>query len=95
MGRKHSGKKEGENAGFRAFSPFPAMFLKGFLLRVVKSHDCVAKSKMNQALQKWRSMHHQRIAIGPYKFTEHSLSFSSRLRKFVNNKISDRPNGMV
>ena len=34
----------GENAGLPAFSPFPAMFSKGFFLRVVKSRDCVVKS---------------------------------------------------
>ena len=32
-----------ENAGI-AFSSFPTMFSKGFLYRVVKSHDCVVKS---------------------------------------------------
>ena len=30
--------------GDNAFYPFPSMFSKGVLVRVVKSHDCVAKS---------------------------------------------------
>ena len=35
---------KGENAGFLAFSPFPTMFSKGFLFKVVKNWDCVVKS---------------------------------------------------
>ena len=35
---------KGENAGFLAFPSFPSMFSEGFLLRVVKSWDCVVKN---------------------------------------------------
>ena len=35
---------KGENAGLPALSPFPKMFSKGFLPRVVKSRDSVVKS---------------------------------------------------
>ena len=35
--------EKAENAGLPAFSPFPTMFSKGFLLRVVKSQDCGVK----------------------------------------------------
>ena len=40
--RKHCGKRR--KCWFPAFSPFATMFSKGFLLRVVKSRDCVGKS---------------------------------------------------
>ena len=40
LGRVEDIVKKGENA----FSPFPTMFSKGFLYRVVKSWDCVVKS---------------------------------------------------
>ena len=33
-----------EYAGYQHFFPFPAMFSKGLLLRVVKIRDCVIKS---------------------------------------------------
>ena len=42
MGRKHCGKRR--KCWSPAFSPFPAMFSKGFFCRVVKSRDCVVKS---------------------------------------------------
>ena len=35
---------KGENAGYQHFLPFPTMFSKGFLYRVVESQDCVVKS---------------------------------------------------
>ena len=35
---------KGENAGYQHFSPFPTLFSKAFILRVVKSRDCVVKS---------------------------------------------------
>ena len=37
---------KGENAGHHHFSSFHTMFLKGFFLTVVKSLDCVVKSKV-------------------------------------------------
>ena len=36
--------EKGENAGNQHFLLFPQCFFKGFLYRVVKSRDCVAKS---------------------------------------------------
>ena len=39
---KHCGKRR--KCWSPAFSPFPTMFSKGFLYRVVKSRDCVVKS---------------------------------------------------
>ena len=41
-GRKHIGKRR--KCWLPAFSPFPSMFSKGILIRVVKSRDCVVKS---------------------------------------------------
>ena len=41
-GRKHCGKRR--KWWLPAFSPFPTMFLKAFLYRVVESLDCVLKS---------------------------------------------------
>ena len=41
-GRKHYGKRR--IRWLPAFSPFPIIFSKGFLYRVVKSRDCVVKS---------------------------------------------------
>ena len=41
IGRKHCGKRR--KCWLPAFSPFPTMFLKGFVVRVVKSRDCVVK----------------------------------------------------
>ena len=41
-GRKHCGKRR--KCWLPASSPFPTMFSKGFLYRVVKSCDCVVKS---------------------------------------------------
>ena len=35
---------KGENAGYQHFLLFPQCFQKAFLLRVVKSRDCVVKS---------------------------------------------------
>ena len=32
-------------AGNQHFSPFPTMFLKGFVFKVVKSRDCVERVK--------------------------------------------------
>ena len=40
-GRKHCGKRR--KCWLPAFSPFPSMFSKGFLYRVVKSWDCMVK----------------------------------------------------
>ena len=38
---------KGENATMvPAFSPFPTMFLKGFLFRVVKTRDCLGKGQV-------------------------------------------------
>ena len=36
---------KGENAGCQHFLFFPPMFSKAFLFRVVKSQDCVVKSR--------------------------------------------------
>ena len=36
--------EKGENAGLPAFSPFPAMFCKGFSPRITKSQGCMRKS---------------------------------------------------
>ena len=36
--------RRGENAGYQHFLLFPQCFQKAFLLRVVKSLDCVVKS---------------------------------------------------
>ena len=36
---------KGENAGYQYFSPFPTVFSKVFFFRVIKSWDCVVKSK--------------------------------------------------
>ena len=41
MGRKHGGKRR--KCWLAAFSPFPSMFSKDFLLRVVKTKDYVVK----------------------------------------------------
>ena len=41
---------KGENADYQHFSPFPTMFSKGFLPRVVKSGDCVVKSHITSIL---------------------------------------------
>ena len=41
-GRKHCRKRR--KCWLPAFSPFPTMFSKDYLLRVVKSQDCVVKS---------------------------------------------------
>ena len=35
---------KGENAGYQHFPPFPTVFSKIFLLKVVKSRDSVVKS---------------------------------------------------
>ena len=40
-GTKHCGKME--KCQLQVFSPVPSMFSKGYLLRVVKSWDCVAE----------------------------------------------------
>ena len=40
FGRIEDIVRKGENAGYQHFSPFPTMFTKGFLYRVVKSRDC-------------------------------------------------------
>ena len=42
LGRVENIVGKGENAG-NQFSPFPTLFSKGFLYRVVKSQDCVVK----------------------------------------------------
>ena len=45
LGRVENIVEKGENAGYQHFLLFPECFLKaGFLLRVVKSRDCVVKS---------------------------------------------------
>ena len=41
-GRRHCGKRR--KYWLSAFSPFSAVFSKGFSYRVIKSHDCVVKS---------------------------------------------------
>ena len=41
-GRKHCGKRR--KCWLPAFSPFPTMFSKAFLFRIVKTGDCVVKS---------------------------------------------------
>ena len=41
-GRKHCGKRR--KCWLPAFSPFPTMFSKGFLYRVVRSRDYVVES---------------------------------------------------
>ena len=41
-GRKHCGKRR--KCWLPAFSPFPTMFSKGFLYRVIKTCDCVVKN---------------------------------------------------
>ena len=41
--RKHCGKRR--KCWLPAFSPFPTMFSKGFLLRVVYSRECVIKTQ--------------------------------------------------
>ena len=43
-GRKHSGKRR--KGWLPAFSPFPAMFSKGYFLWIVKSQDCVSRVNM-------------------------------------------------
>ena len=43
-GEKHCEKRR--KCWLPAFSPFPTMFSKGFLYRVVKSRDCVVKSRI-------------------------------------------------
>ena len=35
---------KGENAGYKHFLLFPTLFSIGFVLKVVKSRDCVVKS---------------------------------------------------
>ena len=42
MDRKHCVKRR--KCWLPAFSPFPAIFSRGFFFRVVKSRDCVVKS---------------------------------------------------
>ena len=45
--RKDYGKRR--KCWLPAFSPFPAMFSEGFLLRVIKSLDCVEKENTTQS----------------------------------------------
>ena len=49
MGRKQWGKRR--KCWLPAFSPFPTMFSKGYLFRVVKSHDCVVRSELSTKQQ--------------------------------------------
>ena len=46
MGGKHCGKRR--KCWLAAFSPFPTMFSKGFFPSVIKSRDCMVKSKYKQ-----------------------------------------------
>ena len=44
LGRVENIVEKGKKCWLPAFSPFPAMISKGFLLRAFKSQDCVIKS---------------------------------------------------
>ena len=44
FGRVENIVGKGENAGYQHFLLFPTMFSKGFILKVIKSRDCMVKS---------------------------------------------------
>ena len=43
IGTKHCGKRR--KCCLPAFSPFPTMFSKGFIFKILKSQDCVVKNQ--------------------------------------------------
>ena len=66
-----------------AFPPFPTMFSKGLLYRVVKSRDCVVKSSPFHKREILDCSTLKDFADNNFEFDENGIKFSKRVENTV------------